>query len=451
MDKSVGVVSLGCDKNRVDTEYMLGFLQRGGFRLVQEPELAQVLIVNTCAFLEKSREEAIDTVLEMAQFKQGACEKLIVTGCLPQRFYGELEGAIPEVDAYLGINDYPRVCEVIESLYENTYRHRIEAANRGFIPGERVLTTPEHFAYLKIADGCNNCCSYCLIPKIRGGYRSRQMSDVLGEARELAERGVRELILVAQDLTYYGYDLNKTYLLTQLLRELCRIPGIEWIRLLYCYPERVSDELIDVIATEEKIVKYLDIPLQHVSDRILSDMRRRSNGAEIRALFQRLRARIPGIVIRTTFIVGYPGETEEDMRELIDFLKEYRPENAGFFAYSREEGTRAFDLPNQIPEDVKAERLARVQQVQQSIFFDRLKALVGTRSVVLADGADFGRQAFYGRTYAMAPEIDSVVWLSSDEPIDSGVFYHVEITDAEDFDLYGKILGVDSQREENRK
>ena len=449
MDKRVGVVSLGCDKNRVDTEYMLGFLQRGGFRLVQEPESAQVLIVNTCAFLEKSREEAIDTVLEMAQYKQGGCEKLIVTGCLPQRFYGELEDAIPEVDAYLGINDYPRVCEVIESLYANTYRHRIAPANPGFEPGARVLTTPEHFAYLKIADGCNNCCSYCLIPKIRGSYRSRPEADILAEARALADRGVRELILVAQDLTYYGYDLNRTYLLPGLLRALCRIPGIEWIRLLYCYPERVSDELIDVIASEEKILKYLDIPLQHVSDRVLSSMRRRSNGTEIRALFQRLRGRIPGIVIRTTFIVGYPGETEEDVQELIEFLEEYRPENAGFFTYSREEGTRAFDLPDQIPEEIKTDRLARVRRIQQAIFFKRLKALKGTRQIVLADGADFDRQAFYGRTYAMAPEIDSVVWLNSKEPIDSGAFYTVEITGAEDFDLHGEILGVHPQREEN--
>lgn len=449
MDKRVGVVSLGCDKNRVDTEYMLGFLQKGGFRLVQEPENAQVLIVNTCAFLEKSREEAIDTVLEMAQYKQGVCEKLIVTGCLPQRFYGELEGAIREVDAYLGINDYPRVCEVIESLYADTYRHAIAPTNPGFDPGERVLTTPDHFAYLKIADGCNNRCSYCLIPKIRGAYRSRPEAELLAEASDLAERGVRELILVAQDLTYYGYDLDREYRLPSLLRALCRIPGIEWIRLLYCYPERVSDELIDVIASEEKIVKYLDIPLQHVSDRVLSDMRRRSNGAAIRALFQTLRERIPGIVIRTTFIVGYPGESESDVRELLDFLEEYRPENAGFFAYSREEGTRAFDLPDQIPEEIKTARLSRVQSVQQTIFFERLESMIGTRQIVLADGVDFDRQAFYGRTYAMAPEIDSVVWLSSKEPIDSGAFYIVEITGAKDCDLYGKIIGVYPQREEN--
>lgn len=437
------MISLGCDKNRVDTEYMLGFLQQGGFRLVQDAESAQVLIVNTCAFLEKSREEAIDTVLEMAQYKAAACEKLIVTGCLPQRFYQELEGAIPEVDAYLGINDYPRICQVIESLYDGCYVQKMAEASKGFPCGDRVLTTPQHFAYLKIADGCNNYCSYCLIPSIRGIYRSRPMDELLIEARNLAEQGVRELILVAQDLTYYGYDLDKTYQLPRLLNELCRIPEIKWIRLLYCYPERVSDELIEVIAGQEKIVKYLDIPLQHVSDSVLSSMRRRSSGREIRSLFEKLRSRVPGIVIRTTFIIGYPGETQEDVQELIDFLKEYRPENAGFFAYSREEGTKAFSLPGQISESLKAERLADVQSVQQELFFARMAAYAGREAVVIADGVDYERQAFYGRTAFMAPDIDSVVWLHSEEPIESGCFYRVKITRAEGCDLWGEIIAME--------
>lgn len=440
-NKKVGVISLGCDKNRVDTEYLLAYLTEGGFSLSQRPEECQILIINTCAFLTEARAEAIDTVLEFASFKESGLEKLIVTGCLPQKYVEECKVGMPEVDAFLGINDYPRICEIIRGLYHGAPSPEILPPEASFIKNDRVLTTPYHYAYLKVADGCDNHCTYCLIPSIRGHYRSKPLEELRTEAGNLAAEGVSELILVAQDTTRYGTDLYGEPRLVELLKTLCEIEGIRQIRLLYCYPELVTEELLHYMAGEPKMAHYLDIPFQHAADPVLKRMGRRIDAAGLERVLENVRRILPDVALRTTFMVGFPGETEEDFQVLLDFLRRHRLQNAGFFAYSREEGTPSYRLPEQIPEGVKTARLNRAREVQAQILAELLQARKGQILTLRCDGLDFDRGRFYGRSYAEAPEIDPRIWLSWDQPIQSGGLYLAEIVGTDGTDLEAVIQG----------
>lgn len=434
--KKVAVISLGCDKNRVDTENMLYYLS-GRYALTQKIEEAEVIIVNTCAFIESAREEAVDTILECAALKP---EKLVVTGCLPEKYERELYRELPEVDAFLGIRSYDKIADVLDSLYAHSGQRidRVSCGDRFEGGAERIITTPYHYAYLKIADGCGNFCTYCTIPSIRGKYRSRELETLVREAEMLASGGVRELILVAQDVTKYGSDRGENALIP-LLRRLSQIQGIEWIRLLYCYPESVGEELIGEIAQNPKVVKYIDIPLQHVDDGILKRMGRNTNEKAVKGLIDKLRKSVPGLAIRSTFIAGFPGEGEREFSRLCDFLKEYKIDNAGFFAYSKEEGTPAAKLKEQVSEPEKRRRVETLYTIQRQVQRENSDKKQGQVYRVLADGADFERGVFYGRAYFQAPDIDTVILLKSGRSIDAGSFYDVTITGNKDYDLIGEI------------
>ena len=419
----IGMISLGCPKNQVDAEMMLSTLCESGFEITGEGEGADVVIINTCGFIGDAKKEAIDPILEVCQLKdEGAVGAVVVTGCLAQRYKDEIMNEIPEVDAVIGIGanaDIASVCrDVLGSKKVNLFPPKLALP----LEGGRVLTTPSHYAYLKIAEGCSNCCTYCAIPKIRGKFRSREMENIIAEAKSLAENGVKELIVVAQDTTKYGIDLYGELKLAELLRELCKIDGIEWIRTLYCYPESITDELIDTMASEDKICKYIDIPLQHCDGDVLKKMNRRGDRESLTALINKLRARIPGITIRTTFIVGFPGETDENFESLSEFADEMKFDRYGCFAYSAEEDTPAATMENQIDEDVKIERACIMNAQQQRIFEDKLEALVGKELTVIVDGFDEDEMLYFGRSYMDAPEIDTVVIISSEEELTAGQF-----------------------------
>ena len=448
MDKEnrVAFVSLGCDKNRVDTEYMLGLLTQNGYRIVQDPDEADFVVVNTCAFLETARAEAIDTILSLSSGRP-AGQKLVVSGCLPEKYLSELSAGLPEVDAFLGIEARGDLLTALTRLRRESMAGRpVQSFSMVGKPHEedfenraRVLTTPPHLAYLKIADGCDNRCTYCLIPSIRGRYRSVPMERLVAEAADLVEEGVTELVLVAQDLTRYGADLYGAPRLPELIRELSQL-DLVWIRLLYCYPESVTEELIAEISRNPKVAKYIDIPLQHVSDSVLKRMGRRSSRAQIEKLIQTLRAQVPGIAIRSTFIVGFPGETEENFSELLEFLDTYRLDHAGFFAYSDEEDAPSFRLPDKVSEEVKAERLSRALSLCEKLQAERLVARVGKMYRAVCDGADFDADCFVGRTESEAPEVDTRLILSGEGEIGSGAYYEVEITGRQGDELLAKIL-----------
>lgn len=429
MRKSVGVITLGCDKNRVDTETMLYRLGLGGFDITNRYEDAQVLIVNTCAFIEAARKEAIDVILAAARYKTGACEKLIVTGCLPQKHAAELSEGLPEVDCFLGTEDYDRICDVIASLYaqECPPAEKVSA-----LP--RILTTPAHYAYLKIADGCDNHCTFCTIPSIRGAYHSRTVESLVQEAEALADEGVKELILVAQDVTRYGSDLYGKPALVELLRALCQT-NIHTLRLLYCYPELVTDELIEEIVSRPKIAKYIDVPIQHVDDAVLKRMNRRSTGEQIRTLFAKLREK--GIAVRTTVMVGFPQETEENFRSLYDFLAEYAPEHVGVFAYSKEDGTAAARLKGQLPKKVKAQRADAIGALHLRNREAHNRALLGKTLTVLYEDIDYEKSMFVGRSEYDAPDIDTKVYFTADF-VEAGEYYRVKITGCDGYDLIGE-------------
>ena len=418
----VGMISLGCPKNQVDAEMLLSRLSEAGFEIVGDVE-ADIVIINTCGFIGDAKKEAIDTILEVCQLKdEGVVGAVVVTGCLAQRYKDEIMNEIPEVDAVVGIGangDIVSVCrEVLESKKVNIFPPKTALP----LEGDRILTTPPHYAYLKIAEGCSNCCTYCAIPKIRGKFRSREMENIIAEAKSLAENGVKELIVVAQDTTKYGIDLYGELKLAELLKELCKIDGIEWIRTLYCYPESITDELIDTMANEDKICKYIDIPLQHCDGDVLKRMNRRGDRESLTALINKLRARIPDITIRTTFIVGFPGETDENFESLSEFADEMKFDRYGCFAYSAEEDTPAATMANQIDEDVKIERASIMNAQQQRIFEDKLEALVGKELTVIVDGFDEEEMLYFGRSYMDAPEIDTVVIISSEEELTAGQF-----------------------------
>ena len=433
-NKLFGVISLGCDKNRVDTEKLLGLLKRNGCELTSDLSKAQIVIVNTCAFLQSAREEAIQTILECAEYKKQNLEKLVVTGCLPQKFIGELFKPLQEVDVFLGINDYQKIFETLENSYKQDIRINCVGQGCDEYKTERVLTTDEHYAYLKIADGCYNHCTYCLIPKIRGKYRSYPMENLIKEAEELGE--LSELILVAQDVTRYGEDLYGKNALVELLQKLTALDNIQKIRLLYCYPDIITDELIDEIAKNEKIIKYLDIPLQHSEDRVLKLMNRKGKRAEYLTLLKKLRAKIPDIAIRSTFISGFPTETEEEFLNMQTFLKQANFVNCGFFAYSKEPDTGAYKMKPQIHHATKKRRVKALYETQNEISKKILQGFVGKSIEVLCDGIDYEKGCFVGRAYFNAPDIDGKVYFHAANAM-QGEYYRVKIERSDAYDLYG--------------
>ena len=438
MSQSIGMVSLGCAKNQVDAEQMLFLLQQAGYNILPEPAGADVVIVNTCGFIESAKTEAIDNILAMAQLKaEGSVGKILVTGCLAQRYQEEILKELPEVDGVLGTGSYYDVVSAVKQLLDGA--EGIEEYGDIQAPVQecgRILTTPKHYAYLKIAEGCDNHCAFCIIPTLRGKYRSRPMDKLIEEAKELAASGVKELIVVAQDTSRYGIDLYGERKLAELLRELCKIDGFVWVRVHYLYPDEMSDELIDVLANEPKSVKYLDIPIQHIDDGILKKMNRRGNSKYLKALLTKLRDRIPGLVLRTSLITGLPGEGEKEFEALCDFLREYKLERVGAFAFSPEEGTRAAKM--EYPDaEVARQRADVVEEIQSRIMDEWNESMMGKKLQVLCEGYDADEECWYGRTFADSPDIDGRILFDSEEELTPGDFVTVEVTDACDGELIG--------------
>lgn len=436
--KKISMASLGCSKNQIDSEQMLSILEEAGYEICENEEDANIIIVNTCTFIEDAQRESIDCILELSQYKNsGKAELLIVTGCLAQRYKEQILSEMPEVDAVVGTNDYDIIAEVIESCL-NEDEKPVKCSDKPLLcEHERVRTTPGYTAFLKIAEGCDNRCTYCVIPSIRGSYRSRKMEDILDEAHKMAEDGVKEIIVIAQDTTRYGIDIYNKYALPQLLKELCRIDGIEWVRVHYCYPELVTDELIDVIAVENKICNYLDIPIQHISDKILKRMGRRTDKKQIVTLLKTLREKIPGIIIRTSLIVGFPGESESDFLELNEFIEKAEFDRLGVFTYSREEDTPAYNLPDQVDEEEKIRRREMIMFTQAEIDDEKNRDKIGSIVRVLVEGRDEIIKSYYGRTYADSIEIDGKVFFKSDRNLNEGDFVDVKVEQAMDMDLFG--------------
>lgn len=443
----IGVVSLGCPKNLVDSETMLGLIHEEKYEITNDPSEAEIIIVNTCGFIESAKEESINTILQMAEYKKsGSCKYIIVTGCLSQRYAEELFNELPEADAIAGVEVYDEIGSIIKRvmngerfiMLERSKPDVIYTSKETFLP--RILTTPSYTAYLKIAEGCDNCCSYCAIPKIRGPYRSKPMEQVLKEAKALADNGVKELIVVAQDTTRYGEDLpGGKLLLADLLKELNKIESLKWIRVMYCYPNNFTDELIETFASLDKVCKYVDLPLQHASSRLLASMNRYDTREEVEMLLAKLRKRIPGIVIRTTFIVGFPGETDADFEELKEFVEQQRFENAGVFAYSQEEGTVAGAMPNQIPDEIKQERYHKLMALQAQISEEIHKDTEGQTLEVLVEGIEEdGSGLHYGRSYREAPDIDGLVFIENPGDIKPGCFVKVNILQGFTYESVGE-------------
>lgn len=437
----VAFTSLGCDKNLVDAETMLGILSREHFEFTNDESEADVIVVNTCCFINDAKQESVDTILEMAEYKDaGSCKALIVTGCLAQRYRQEILDEIPQVDVVLGTSGYDEIADAIRRALAGQGGVMLEELDRlPVVEGRRVVTTGGHFAYLKIAEGCNKLCTYCVIPKVRGPYRSLPMEYLVNQARELAEEGVRELILVAQETSTYGMDLYGEKSLPKLLRELCRIPGLYWIRIMYCYPEEITPELIQVMKEEKKICHYLDLPIQHVSDPVLKRMGRRMTQAQLRDVIGLLRSEIPDICLRTTLISGFPGETQEDHEELMDFVDEIEFDRLGVFAYSQEDGTAAAVMPDQIEEDVKEGRRDEIMELQQEVSLDKAQTFLGSVMTVMIEGKVSGENAYVARSYRDAPDVDGYVFVNTDQELMSGDFVKVKITGALEYDLIGGI------------
>lgn len=435
-------ISLGCDKNLVDSEVMLKLLEKKGYQFTDDETEADIIIINTCCFIGDAKEESVNTILEMAEYrKSGSCKALIVTGCLAQRYQKEILDEIEEVDAVLGTATYDAIAETVEKALEGRKELRFEDIDR-LVPeqGGRVLTTGGHYAYLKIAEGCDKHCTYCIIPRLRGHFRSVPEERLLAEAEELAEQGVKELILVAQETTVYGVDLYGEKRLPQLLKKLAGIPGIRWIRVQYCYPEEITEELIQIIKEEPKICHYLDLPIQHASDRILKRMGRRTTQADLRRIIGRLREAIPDICLRTTLISGFPGETEEDHEELMRFVDDCEFDRLGVFAYSAEEDTPAAAMPDQIPEEVKEDRRAEIMELQQEIAFEKAEGMTGRELTVMIEGKVADENVYVGRTYMDAPGVDGYLFLNTDETLMSGDFARVCVTGAAEYDLIGELI-----------
>lgn len=442
----IGIVSLGCPKNRVDTEMMLGILGNEGYEIVALPEEAHIIIVNTCAFIDSAKEESINTVLEMAQYKNENCRHLIMTGCMAERYHEEIMSELPEVDAVVGTGDYHKIAQVIKEVEKGEkpviYGHIDDEIPEGF---PRMISTGGATAYLKIADGCDNKCTYCIIPKLRGKYRSRPKEDILAEAQELANSGIKELILIAQDTTRYGYDICGREMLSSLLTELCKIEGIHWIRVHYMYPESITDDMIEVLAKEPKIVKYMDIPIQHINNRVLKRMGRRSTKEDVVALIEKLRNKMPDITIRTSLIAGFPGETEEEFSELLDFVKKTKFDKLGAFAYSVEDGTAAAKLPEQIDEETKIERQEKIMEAQSEISKELQKSRLGKVVEVLCEGYDEDNLMYYGRSQADSLEVDGTVYFAASDYVEIGEFVWVRILDTDNYDCTGQQVEIEEK------
>lgn len=460
--KNVLFVSLGCDKNLVDSEKMLGLLNEAGYRVAQEESEADAIVVNTCCFIHDAKEESVETILEMAEWKKkGRLKALIVTGCMAQRYQDEIQQEIPEVDAVIGTTGYTEIVPILDEILAEAEASQKEAAveepkEKSFVnccpsidllpaslADKRVVTTGGYTAYLKIAEGCNKRCTYCIIPYIRGHYRSFPMEDLLEEARKLAEGGVKELILIAQETTVYGMDCYGRKALPELLTKLCEIEGIEWIRILYCYPEEITDELIAVMKKEKKICHYLDIPIQHSEDTILKRMGRRTNRAELVSLVEKLRKDIPDIVLRTTLITGFPGETEEEFKNMVDFVDSMEFDRLGVFPYSAEEGTKAAEMDGQITEEVKESRRDEIMALQQEISADKAASRIDDEMSVLIEGYLYEDDIYIGRTYMDAPKVDGNVFVRAEEELISGDIVPVRITGANEYDLMGDVIYAD--------
>ena len=435
-------ISLGCDKNLADTEVMLGLLASRGYEMTDDETQADIIVINTCCFIHDAKEESIQNILEMAEYKKtGQVKALIVTGCLAQRYRQEILEEIPEVDEVLGTSAYDKILDAVDAALAG--KQEVMLADIDALPlpeTKRLVTTGGHFAYLKIAEGCDKHCTYCIIPKIRGNFRSVPMERLVKEAKELAEQGVKELILVAQETTLYGKDLYGEKSLHVLIKELCKISGIRWIRILYCYPEEITDDLIQVMKEEPKVCHYLDLPIQHANDEILKRMGRRTSKQELIDIIGKLRREIPDICLRTTLITGFPGETKEQHEELMDFVDEMEFDRLGVFTYSPEEDTPAAAMPDQIGEEVKEERQAELMELQQDIAFDNAQDMVGREVLVMIEGRVADENAYVGRTYRDAPNVDGLIFINTDEELLSGDFARVKVTGAVDYDLIGELI-----------
>ena len=443
MSQTIGMISLGCAKNQINAEQMLFLLRVAGYEILPDPDGADLVIINTCGFIEDAKTEAIDNILAMGELKkEGRVGKILVTGCLAQRYQMEIVQEMPEVDGVLGTGSYYDIVSAVGKVLSGETVAEFGDINANLPEPQRILTTPEHYAYLRIAEGCDNHCAFCIIPALRGRYRSRPMEKLIEEAKELAAGGAKELIVVAQDTSRYGIDLYGERKLAELLRELCRIDGIVWVRVHYLYPDEMSDELIDVLASEPKIVKYLDIPIQHINDGILKKMNRRGNSKYLRELLRKLRQRIPGLVLRTSLITGLPGEGEKEFDELCDFLREFRMERVGAFVFSPEEGTRAAKM--EYPDtEIARQRADFIEELQSRIMDDWNESMMGKRLQVLCEGFDADEDCYYGRTYADSPDIDGRILFESEQTLEPGDFVTVEVTDACD----GELIGVMEETE----
>ena len=435
----VGMVSLGCDKNRVDSELILGSINKH-YEITNDAKEADIIIVNTCGFIESAKQESIDTILEMAEYKNKyKCKMLIATGCLTQRYGDELLDLIPEIDILMGVNDYMKLHRLILDFIKD--QKRVSSASysdEGINEGIRLLTTKQHTAYVRIAEGCNNFCTYCIIPKIRGKFRSRLEKNILDEVNMLVNNGVKEIILIAQDLTDYGVDIYGKRMLHDLISKISKVEGVEWIRLLYCYPEEITDELIEEIAKNEKVVKYLDLPIQHISSDVLKKMGRRTNKEAIISKINTLRSKVPGIALRTSLIVGFPGETEENFEELERFLEDYKLENVGVFAYSQEEDTAAAKMDCQIDEEVKSQRQKKLMAIQREVVKTQNKLKIGNVYDTIIDGNN--GEYYIGRSYEMAPEIDGLIYIKKEKSLNLGDMVKVKVIDVMEYDLMGEVL-----------
>lgn len=441
MPIKVGMVSLGCSKNLVDSERMLYKLRQRGYQLVTEPGLADVAVVNTCGFIQSAKEEAIETIIELGKLKNdGTLKKIIVTGCLSERYKEETAELFPEADAVVGIGDNKDIVDILDKVLADERVIHFAPKLDAELTGERIISTLPFFAYLKIAEGCSNCCTYCAIPQIRGKFRSVPIEDVLDEAHWLADNGVTEIVVIAQDTTRYGEDLYGKSMLPELLRSLARIDGLKWIRVLYCYPERITDELLDAIADEEKIVKYLDIPIQHCNEEILRKMNRHGSYEELKGLMKKIRNRIPDVILRTTLITGFPGETEEQFTELSEFVQEMQFDRLGCFPYSQEEGTKASEFEGQLDDDVKFHRAEMIMQQQMLISAKNNKSLLGKQLEAVVEGFDQYGECYFGRTKADAPDIDGKIFFMSERHLNIGDYVRIEIVDTLDYDLIGEVI-----------
>lgn len=441
MSTTVGFVSLGCAKNRVDCEMMMSKVRDGGFKLIEDAAMADIAIINTCGFIESSKQESINEILELSKLKEeGKIKKIVVTGCLAQRYAEEIRELIPEADVVLGLGANGDICSALEKAMEGEIVESFPEKELMPLDGKRVQSTLQHYAYLRVADGCDNCCTYCAIPLIRGSFRSRKMENILEEAQTLVDNGVKELNVIAQDTTRYGEDIYSKLMLPELLKELCKIEGLEWVRILYCYPDRITDELIDTIKTEDKIVKYIDLPLQHCNGEVLKRMNRKGDKESLTALINKIRKEIPDITLRTTLIAGFPGETQEQFTELSQFVADMKFERLGCFAYSQEEDTKAGDFTDQIDEDVKAKRAQIINEQQAIIMQNNCEKYIDRTLDVLVDGFDRYAECYFGRSVLDAPEVDPCVFftINGDKP-KAGDIVKVKINDYLDCDLVGEM------------